>query len=146
MSSKVPSEFEELIKYFITQLKLIGEGVHNEKQRPWLDFQELKTPDGNFDIFGLRENFKRTAADNKYAQAKKNKDAEVSDVVIPKVAADFLGACERDMEMRKRSRIRMMTHAGVRDRINGKEVTGSLDKCTRKFLSALENAKKVGEE
>jgi hypothetical protein len=145
MSSKVPSKFTKLTDYFVDQKKTIGEAMHNEKQRPWLDFQELKGAVGNFNIKGLRANFDRTEANDEYMKAKQNKEAVDPDIAVPKLAADFMSVCERDFaDMRKRSRIRMMVHAGVRDRNNGNSTIGSLALSTRRFVEAIENTKIIG--
>jgi hypothetical protein len=145
MPSKVPETFKKMISYLVARKKDSGEGLHNEKQRPWLDFQELGSKADNFDIMGLRKNFDREDANTAFMQANEQKDSEDAALSIPKMAADFLAACERDFaDMRKRSRIRMMVHAGVRDRVNGDETVGPMALNTLHFLSAIENPKKVG--
>jgi hypothetical protein len=145
MPSKVPEQFKKLTNYLVDQKMAIGEGMHNEEQRPWLDFQELNGPVSNFDIKGLRANFDREMANNDYVKAKQDKEATDASIAVPKLAADFMAACERDFaDMRKRSRIRMMVHAGVRDRNNGNSVTGSLALGTLRFVSAIENIKNIG--
>lgn len=146
MPSKVPEQFKKLTNYLIDQKMKIGIGIHDEAQRPWLDFQEMSGPVGNFDIKGLRANFDRKTANDDYVNAKQDKEATDASIAVPKLAADFMAACERDFaDMRKRSRIRMMVHAGVRDRNNGNSVTGSLALGTLRFVSAIENIKNVGE-
>jgi hypothetical protein len=157
MPSKVPEQFKKLTNYLVDQKMEIGIGIHNEAQRPWLDFQEMSGPVGNFDqemsgpvgnfdIKGLRANFNRKTANDDYVNAKQDKEATDASIAVPKLAADFMAACERDFaDMRKRSRIRMMVHAGVRDRNNGNSVTGSLALGTLRFVSAIENIKNVGE-
>lgn len=143
--SKVPEQFKKLTAYFIDQKLTIGEAMHNEAQRPWLDFQELGGAVSNFSIKGLRANFDRTEANNEYMKAKQTKDAVEPDIAVPKLAADFMAVCERDFaDMRKRSRIRMMVHAGVRDRNNGDGTLGSLALSTARFVAAIENIKIVG--
>jgi hypothetical protein len=145
MPSKVPAKFKALTSYFIDQKKKIGEAMHNEVQRPWLDLQELGGSFGNFNIQGLRSNFSREEANNEYMKAKQNKEAVDSDIAAPKLAADFMAVCERDFaDMRKRSRIRMMVHAGVRDRLNGDNTIGSLALNTVRFVEAVANVKIVG--
>jgi len=145
MPSKVPEKFKALTKYFVNQKKVIGKALHNEVQRPWLDFQELTSAVDNFDRMGLRANFDRTGANEEYAIAKQNKKAVEPDIAVPKLAADFMAACERDFaDMRKRSRIRMMVHAGVRDRNNGDSEIGSLALNTARFVEAVANIKIVG--
>ena len=143
--SLVPEKFKAMIKYLVARKKDIGEGLHNEKQRPWIDFQELGNAVDNFDIMGLRANFDRQDANTAFTQANQQEDSEDAALSIPKLAADFLAASERDFaDMRNRSRIRMMVHAGVRDRVNGDETKGPLAVNTLHFLAAMENAKKVG--
>ena len=147
MSERIPAKFKNLINHLVEQIGKIGEGSHNEAQRPWLDFQDLTDaiPTGNFDLNGLKNFVDRTEANNTYLQATQDEEAEDADIAVPKLAADFLSTVERDfIGMRKRSRIRMMVHAGVRDRVNGDANTGPLVTNTLRFLAAIENVKKVG--
>jgi len=126
MPDNIPAEFKALAVYLCKREVEIGQGVHNKAQRPWMDFKELSGEVSNFDIDGLHKNFDRQSANDKYMAAKKKDEATEEEIVAPKMAADFLAACERDFaDMRKRSRIRMMVHGGVVQRLNGQDEEGN---------------------
>jgi hypothetical protein len=145
MPNSVPEQFKKLIQYLAATSGEIGSGVHNEGQRPWMDFQELAGEAGNFDFEALRANFDRVAANTHFIQADvKNPKADECDVTVPKLASDFMAACERDfVEMRKRSRIRMIVHSGVFSRINEDATSGQLALDTLHFLNAIEAVRTV---
>lgn len=142
MPDSVPAKFEELIEHLTEQIGLIGKGVHNAEQRPWLDLQDLGGAVSNFDIAALHEKFDRQEANDKYTAALQKEDAEESEVTIPKLAADFMASFERDfVDMRKRSRVRMMVHTGIAQRDNEETPLGQLHSDTMGFLSALQSVK-----
>ena len=145
MSSR-PEQFDVVVNHLVSKNKEIGEGTHNLSQRPWLDLQELPGgPVGNFDIEGLYKKFDRSDANQSYTNARNNVNALEHEVVVPKLAETFMAGCLRDfVDSRKRSRIRMMVHGGVRQRVNGQPLKGPLVLNTIGYLAAIEGAKKVG--
>jgi hypothetical protein len=148
MPSVVPERFREIVDAMKEHQKLAGEGLHNTEQRPWMDFQDIDELADNFDLAALYQLFNIQEANTTYIQAREQEDAEEHKITVPKLAADFLMSVARDMDMRRRSRVRMMVHAGVRYRVGGKDggdgQKGPFEQMTLGFLNALENPKKVG--
>ncbi len=142
-----PKKFDELINHLVTESKKLGEGTHNKKQRPWLDLQDLSGGAvGNFDVDGLYKKLDRTEANQSYMIARENPNALEHEIVVPKLAENYMAGCLRDfVDARKRSRVRMMAHTGTRLRVDGQEGTKSpLHIQTIGFLAAIENSKKSG--
>jgi hypothetical protein len=141
-----PAKYDELIKYLMTQSGKLGKGTHNKEQRPWLDLQELSGgPVGNFDVDGLYKKMDREDANSAYVAARKDPNAVEHQIIVPKLAENFMAGCLRDfVDCRKRSRVRMMVHTGNRLRVDDQGVKSPLHIHTIGFLTAIEGSVKNG--
>jgi len=114
------SKMEEVVAEVSSVSKQIANGTFGSEQRPWLNFEGIAEV-GQFDYEGLHDEiFDRKEANDEYAKAQSagtpRKVAQVA-----KLAADFLAGFERDVRMRRRTRVRMFIHGGNRAAANGQD-------------------------
>jgi hypothetical protein len=129
------TNFKPVVENLIEAEKEIAEGVTQSGQRPWMDLQDIAAI-GNDDANGLNGILTRNDANNKYATLVADADTQVKDIQTLKLSADFLAGLERDMGLRKRSRIRLFVHAANRTRSNGTD-SGPLRRNTLDWMSRI---------
>lgn len=117
----LPETFTKVIDYLLQASKTRGEGMHNVVQLAWLDFQEMEEVLGNLDVEGWYELLNRDTMNEEYMTAI-NQPAESShehEATVPKLSEIWVSGLIRDwVDTRKRTRVRMLVHAGVRYRVN----------------------------
>ena len=110
----------------------IARGLRNVVQLKWMfsGSTEESTKPSKFDFVGLHEEFSRSEAEENFMKAVEdagsadgstNKVPTKQDLAINKMQSDFLSGMERDLQMRRRSRIRMLAHETVARNYTGSD-------------------------
>lgn len=140
----IDTNLQKVVEYLVATEQQIGLGAMGQGQRPWLDFLDLGAV-GQFDFAGLHNLLNRDDANNQYAQLTAQEDGKSKDLFTAKLSGDYLGGLERDLQMRRRSRVRLFVHGGARSVAQGSNKgplrTSTIDWMTR----LLEDTKEGGQ-
>lgn len=137
--------FEKLVDHLVAHEKDTADAVFKQSDpKPWCNFSKSatkggpdpETPTTKKEETELHETLKRDKPNEKYVEARNEREAKANDIALPKLAGDFLAACERDKRMQWRSRIRMIAHAMARTAGNGQD-NGPLRRHTVDYLSRI---------
>ena len=134
-------QLEKVVNEMSTTSGRIATGTFGAEGRPWLNFEKLQKV-GQFDYEGLHQLFDRKPANDEYAKAISSAAARKL-AQVAKLAADYLAGMERDMRMRRRTRIRMFVHGGNRAAANGQD-NGPLKVHSIGWLSRISGEEKKG--
>ena len=131
----IDPQFTKVVNYLKKVQGDVAGGVFGEGQRPWVNFDDVQVV-GQFDLPGLMELFSRQASNNDYSNLRANKNSQIKELHTAKISADYLAGFQRDIGMRRRSRVRMLIHGANRSWANGLD-TGPLQRNTTDWLSRM---------
>ncbi len=109
---RIDPQLEKVIEYIRERLEQNEKAGKGEDGRHWFDFKELGSTSG--DEKDLHDVFDRKASNDDYVKARENPDAQINEIMLAKLAGEFLMGCERDMRMRRRTRVRQIVHQASR--------------------------------
>lgn len=138
-SPRIVKGFEDLIKYLVAHETKVADAVSGQSDpKPWMNLSgdELSEKATEKTEDELAKVFKRDDANEDYEKARADPEAKSKETALPKLAGDFLAACERDKRAQWRSRIRWAAHALGRRYGNGQE-SGPLRRNTLDYLSRV---------
>lgn len=138
-SPRIVKGFEDLIKYLVAHEQKVADAVSGQSDpKPWMDLSgdELSEKATEKTEDEIAKVFKRDDANEDYEKARADEKAKSKETALPKLAGDFLAACERDKRAQWRSRIRWAAHALGRRYGNGQD-TGPLRRNTLDYLSRV---------
>jgi len=139
----IDPQMEKLVDYLVSKSEKISKGTFGSEGRPWLNFDDLDEVE-QFDFEALHELFSRNSSNDEYGSLRIENEAEAKDLQTAKLSADFLAGFERDVRMRRRSRVRMFIHGGSRAAANGQSV-GPLRVNTIDWLTRILSEEKSNE-
>ncbi len=128
-------QLETVIGYLVGFQERSANGAFGAEQRPWMDFKEVREA-GKFDFAAVHEIFTRARSNDDYANVRSNPQGLGRELQTAKLSADYLAGFERDYRMLRRSRIRMIVHAGNRAAGNG-NAGGPLQRNTIDWLGRI---------
>lgn len=138
-SPRIVKGFEGLIKYLVAHEKDVATAVSEQGEaKPWMNLSSdtLSEKATEKTEEELAKVFKRDDANEDYDKARADTEAKSKETALPKLAGDFLAACERDKRAQWRSRIRWAAHALGRRFGNGLD-EGPLRRNTLDYLSRV---------
>lgn len=110
MSIGIISKCQERLDKIIEECQAFGLGLRNQQQLLWMMLPQA-TDVSNFDFDKWHEEFDRSEAEEVYVKAATEVGGGTrQDMAIAKFQSDLLAGMERDLGMRKRSRIRRLAH------------------------------------
>lgn len=133
--SKLDENFESRVAALRNAAKDNADAERNIKQ---LIFEEFGTID-RFNPDTIHRLFDRSEISSKYVDVHTNsggKTGTVKEGIVLKLQHDWLGALERDMHLRKRTRVRLAAHAAARTRGIGHD-DGPVNNGIIRYLSIL---------
>jgi hypothetical protein len=110
--ARIDPQLEKVIEYLREILEQNEKAGKGEDGRYWFDLEGLGSTSG--DEKDCHDAFDRTASNDDYTKARENPDAQVNEIMLAKLAGEFLMGCERDMRMRRRTRVRHIAHQAGR--------------------------------
>jgi len=138
-SPRIVKNFEDFIKYAVAHEAAVAEAVSGQGEaKPWMNLSgsELSDKATEKTEEEIAKVFKREDANTDYDKARADPEAKSKETALPKLAGDFLAACERDKRAQWRSRIRWAAHALGRRYGNGQD-NGPLRRNTLDYLSRV---------
>jgi hypothetical protein len=153
MASQLDKKFEKLLTGVVKVEKTKADAAQKQSDpKPWMNFasddipseqRPTKKEEKQLD----EKTFDRKEANQKYVQARSNKDAKSQDIALVKIPGDFLAAGVRDKRLQWRSRIRQIAHGFAVDAGNGEDAgplrRNTIDYLQRIFMKASEEKKSV---